>query len=390
MTAKIQLRRDTSTNWNAATPPTLDVGEIGYDTTLKQIKIGDGSSNWTALPWLTGSFPVYTTPTSSDLNNSSNSVQGVYRFSSGVALTNAPSSPINITSLDGGVSMLVVKYGTTVVQSLWTDGDGTVTPKSYSRVYDGDVSTWRAWVPQNIWGISATEGVEIVAKSITLKDSATGLTVDGNSTLTGNLTVNGTTTLGNATTDIVTVQAGTATNPIITTSGDINTGIFFPAADTIAVSTNGTQAISVNASQLVTLAANLTVSGQLGATLNCGSQRLTNVGTATAATDAISNTQQSTMTHMGYATANGNNAGTQGTINMVLGGFTSSTITINPQNAGDGSWCGIAMVFNGGNLVGVSVKARNAGTLITSSAALSVTSSPNPQAIMWFLTRVLP
>ena len=390
MTAKIQLRRDTSTNWNAPTPPTLDVGEIGYDTTLKQIKIGDGSSNWTALPWLTGSFPVYTTPTSSDLNNSSNSVQGVYRFSSGVALTNAPSSPINITSLDGGVSMLVVKYGTTVVQSLWTDGDGTVTPKSYSRVYDGDVSTWRAWVPQNIWGISATEGVEIVAKSITLKDSATGLTVDGNSTLTGNLTVNGTTTLGNATTDIVTVQAGSAPNPIITTSGDLNTGIFFPAADTIAVSTNGTQAISVNASQLVTLAANLTVSGQLAAALHCGSQRLTNVGTPTASTDAISNLQQSTMTHMGYATANGNNAGTQGTINMVLGGFTSSTITINPQNVGDGSWCGIAMVFNGGNLVGVSVKARTAGTLITSTTALNVTGSSTPQAVMWFLTRVLP
>jgi hypothetical protein len=391
MTAKIQLRRDTSTNWNAPTPPTLDVGEIGYDTTLKQIKIGNGSSNWAALPWLAGTFPVYASPSSSDLNNSSNSVQGVYRFTNGSALTNAPASPINIVANDGGATMLVIVVDSHVVQQLWTDGDGsTQVPKSYSRVYDNGSAAWRPWTPQNSWGISATEGVELVAKSITLKDTGTGLTVDGNSTLTGDVTVNGKTTLGNNNLDVVTVYAGSVGAPIITTNGDSNTGIYFPAADTIAVSTNGTQAISVNASQLVTLAANLTVSGQLAAALHCGSQRLTNVGTPTASTDAISNLQQSTMTHMGYATANGNNAGTQGTINMVLGGFTSSTITINPQNVGDGSWCGIAMVFNGGNLVGVSVKARNAGSLITSTSALSVTGSPNPQAVMWFLTRVLP
>lgn len=389
MTAKIQVRRDTTTNWTAGTPPTLALGEIGLDTTLQQIKIGNGSNNWTALPWLAGTFPVYASPPNSDLNDSSNSVQGVYRFADGSALTNAPTSPINITSLDGGVSMLVVKYGTTVVQSLWTDGDGTVTPKSYSRVYDGDVTTWRAWVPQNTWGISATEGVDVVAKSITLKDTGTGLTVDGNSTLTGNVTVNGTTTLGNANTDIVTVQAGTAANPIITTTGDINTGIFFPALDTIAVSTNGTQAISVNASQLVTLAANLTVSGQLGATLNCGSQRLTNVGTATAATDAISNTQQSTMTHMGQATANGSYSGTQGSINMIVGGFTSTSITILPQNAGDGNWCGMALAFNSvGSLMAVGVTARN-GTLINSGVPLTVTASAAPTRILWFLIRVL-
>jgi hypothetical protein len=390
MTAKIQVRRDTTNNWNAPTPPTLDVGEIGLDTTLKQIKIGNGSSNWTALPWLGGTFPVFTSP-SSDANDATNRVQGIYRFSSGFAITNGPAAPINIVGNDGGATMLVIVADSHVVQQLWTDGDGsTQVPKSYSRVYDNGSTAWRPWTPQNSWGISATEGVELVAKSITLKDTGTGLTVDGNSTLTGNLTVNGTTTLGNATTDIVTVQAGTAPAPIITTSGDLNTGIFFPAADTIAVSTNGTQAISVNSAQLVTLAANLTVSGQLAAALHCGSQRLTNVGTATAATDAISNTQQSTMTHMGYAIANGNNSGTQGTINMVVGGFSSSTITINPQNVGDGSWCGIAMVFNGGNLVGVGVKARNAPTLITSTAALNVTGSPTPQAVMWFLTRVLP
>jgi hypothetical protein len=42
-------------------------------------------------------------------------------------------------------------------------------------------------------------------------------------------------------TGVTTVQAGTAAAPAITTTGDTNTGIFFPAADTIAFSTSGTE-----------------------------------------------------------------------------------------------------------------------------------------------------
>jgi hypothetical protein len=43
-------------------------------------------------------------------------------------------------------------------------------------------------------------------------------------------------------TGVTTVQAGSAAAPAITTSGDTNTGIFFPAADTIAFSEGGVEA----------------------------------------------------------------------------------------------------------------------------------------------------
>jgi hypothetical protein len=42
--------------------------------------------------------------------------------------------------------------------------------------------------------------------------------------------------------------AGTASLPVITTTGDVNTGIFFPAADTIAFSEGGTEAMRINSS----------------------------------------------------------------------------------------------------------------------------------------------
>ena len=49
-------------------------------------------------------------------------------------------------------------------------------------------------------------------------------------------------------TGVTTVQAGTAAAPAITTSGDTNTGIFFPAADTIAFTEGGAEAMRIDSS----------------------------------------------------------------------------------------------------------------------------------------------
>ena len=49
MLAKIQMRRGTSAEWAAAAPVILSAGEPGYDTTLKQLRIGDGDSEWNQL-----------------------------------------------------------------------------------------------------------------------------------------------------------------------------------------------------------------------------------------------------------------------------------------------------------------------------------------------------
>jgi len=47
-------------------------------------------------------------------------------------------------------------------------------------------------------------------------------------------------------TGVTTVQAGTVSAPAITTSGDTNTGIFFPAADTIAFSEGGVESMRID------------------------------------------------------------------------------------------------------------------------------------------------
>jgi hypothetical protein len=56
------------------------------------------------------------------------------------------------------------------------------------------------------------------------------------------------TTAANTFTAVQTFSAGSAGTPAITTSGDTNTGIFFPAADTIAFSEGGTESMRIDSS----------------------------------------------------------------------------------------------------------------------------------------------
>jgi hypothetical protein len=43
METRIQVRRDTAANWNNNNP-ILAVGEIGYDITNNQLRVGDGTT----------------------------------------------------------------------------------------------------------------------------------------------------------------------------------------------------------------------------------------------------------------------------------------------------------------------------------------------------------
>ena len=103
--------------------------------------------------------------------------------------------------------------------------------------------------------VAGTTTITLPAATDTLVGKATTDTLT-NKTLTGavmNGTVGATTPSTGAfttlsATGVTTVQAGTAAAPAITTSGDTNTGIFFPAADTIAFAEGGAEAMRIDSS----------------------------------------------------------------------------------------------------------------------------------------------
>jgi hypothetical protein len=76
MATRIQVRRGTTSQWNTA-DPVLNEGEIGYNNTLGQIKVGDGESNWSELDYLVNSSSLGTSLGSYILDTEKSSIDGV-------------------------------------------------------------------------------------------------------------------------------------------------------------------------------------------------------------------------------------------------------------------------------------------------------------------------
>jgi hypothetical protein len=51
MSYLLQFRSDTSTNWTAKNP-VLAEGEPGFESNTGKLKIGDGTTPWSSLPYI--------------------------------------------------------------------------------------------------------------------------------------------------------------------------------------------------------------------------------------------------------------------------------------------------------------------------------------------------
>jgi len=109
-------------------------------------------------------------------------------------------------------------------------------PRNGSGQYIPLTNTWNPPVT----GVLAT-GADFQAQ---LTDIAAAITQsfskDGQTPMTGSLPMNNNSIIG--------VAAGTAAAPSISPTGDTNTGLYFPAADQVAISTGGVQRVVVDAS----------------------------------------------------------------------------------------------------------------------------------------------
>jgi len=105
-------------------------------------------------------------------------------------------------------------------------------------------------------------GGSAVSSTLTLKSTSGVGTSDSIALKVGN---NGATTAMTANTSgNIEFGAGTAALPAITTTGDTNTGVFYPAADTVGVATGGTEKVRVaSAGQIGIGGANYGTAGQV-------------------------------------------------------------------------------------------------------------------------------
>ena len=172
-----------------------------------------------------------------------------------------------------------------------------------------------------------------------------GLVSQGDDSGILNIQTNETTAITVDASQRVAFVAGTAALPAITTTGDTNTGIFFPAADTIAFSEGGSEAMRIDSS------------GNVGIGTTTPARRLhVRQGGVT----TLANTNGSLFTDAGNAGVllgsdnvlgyiSGVTAAGTATVDLVLQPFGGSVMagTTNPTPAGSGDTKGISLWSNG-------------------------------------------
>jgi hypothetical protein len=154
--------------------------------------------------------------------------------------------------ITGGSITGVALSGNTLTNPVITGGSINNTPIGASTANTGAFTT-----------LSASSTVSGTGFSTYL---ASPPAIGGTAAAAGNFT-----TLG--ATGVATFSAGTVSAPAITTTGDTNTGIYFPAADTIAFTEGGTEAMRISSTGTVGIGTNnpiqrLQVTGNIG--LNTG------------------------------------------------------------------------------------------------------------------------
>jgi hypothetical protein len=94
----LQLRRDTAAQW-LANNPTLQAGEMAYETDTGQFKIGNGTLSWGALPYAGTSGPASSTV----LGSYGSGLDGNVTVSSGQVVNLEKDMFYNNLTLTGGI-----------------------------------------------------------------------------------------------------------------------------------------------------------------------------------------------------------------------------------------------------------------------------------------------
>lgn len=153
MPTQIQFKRGTAASM-AALNPVLTAGEPGYETDTRKVKIGDGTTAWNSLRYVTDAIVNSPTALSADQNNYVlPATADIFRFTS--------STPVTITGIAAGYhgqQETLINVGSSTITlannsasssvgnrfvTSWS-GNLVLNPGNFVRiVYDGTSAVWR-------------------------------------------------------------------------------------------------------------------------------------------------------------------------------------------------------------------------------------------------------
>lgn len=216
MAVQIQIRRGIGTDWSNV-DPTLADGEIGYDKTAKQLKIGDGSSTWTTLPYFS---PSISGTIGVDTQITQLIVTGIATATTFVSTAATGTSPLTVTS-----TTLNSNFNADLL-----DGEHGTYYRNASNINSGTLNADRlpsdiSITNLNVTGIGTLESLDVNALAEFLNLNVSGIATFGSSIelngISGNITATNFYGSGENLTGVVTsIVAGTNVS-ISTSTGQV-------------------------------------------------------------------------------------------------------------------------------------------------------------------------
>ena len=189
MAFRIQIRRDSSLNWETNNPVLLQ-GELGLETDTDYMKVGDGQTEWNSLPYIlqgSGSLDIFNPSGQSivlgatglkftgNATVSANGQLGVINILGGATGGPGPSGTTGAT----GASVNVLYNGTTIVTGatgveFTGNGIGSVTSSGSKAIVNITGGTGASTSPTYVLKVKFTSGsVDAVAPFPSAQTEAT-------------------------------------------------------------------------------------------------------------------------------------------------------------------------------------------------------------------------
>ena len=264
MATRIQLRRDTEANWTSANP-TLSAGELAYSTDQNKIKIGNGTSSWTQLSYITANSDqltegstnlFFTTERAQDAvggmvtGNTESGISVTYDDETGKLNFDVSDPTLTFTG-DATGSGTITNLGNTSIELTVADNSHNHTASNISDFTEATQDVVGDMVSSNTEsGISVSYDDETGKLNFNVNDPIISLSGDvtGSATMTdlGNVTITtaiaadsvvlGTDTTGN----YVATVTGTTDQISVTGSGSENASVTLSLPQSIATTSSPT------------------------------------------------------------------------------------------------------------------------------------------------------